>query len=158
MGLKKVSHDKAQTDSLEKDLTITTENITSVKRKRGRPRKKVKAVPTPVISSRIGKNSVFYLQAYASSLTKNQLKAFRIQAYQEENLTVAEEIALDLCCRAADGDQKALDKYWQIVQKEAKTPQIPANTGTTGTLLDDILTEVEGVVWGEVVEETPPNA
>lgn len=123
-------------------------------KKRGRPRK----LPTPVISSKnslfsLKKDSICYLKLYSQNLTREDL-----QAYLSLNpkMTIAEEVAVDLLTGVINKNPKDIDRYWQIVQKAQKPVDIPAQAQSTGnnTLMDSILTEVEGVVFGEVVDES----
>lgn len=71
-------------------------------------------------------------------------------------MTIAEEVAVDLLTGVINKNPKDIDRYWQIVQKAQKTveTQIPAQSTGNNTLMDNILTEVEGVVFGEVVDES----
>lgn len=75
-----------------------------------------------------------------------------------ERKTVAEFLALDLLMRTKKGDKDAQRTYWQIAQKnDEKMPKNDFFEPKNGTLLDDMLTEVEGVVFGEIVDKPPTD-
>ena len=109
------------------------------------------------MTKRLSKDSVFYAILYSQTFSREDLEQY---VKTLDNPTIAEKIAIDLCLNAADGKKDALDRYWQILQKNQEKTQKSAQKPINSSLLDDILTEVEGDVFGNIVEGeevTPVN-
>lgn len=147
-------------DNGEAELTTT---LVQKKRKAGRPKgsknKKnkgvIKLVPSSIeVITRLNKDSKFYVHTYSQSLSVEEIVALHSTPVRR---TASEQFALNLLVGVAKNDPKSVDRYWQIVGKEAKSPEIAPKTRTNTSLLDDILTSVEGEIFGENVDATTPD-
>lgn len=150
------------TVSQASDEVLTTAPVQK-KRKAGRPKgsknKKnkdvIKLVPSSVeVITRLNKDSKFYVHTYSQSLSVEEIVALHSTPVRR---TASEQFALNLLVGVAKNDPKSVDRYWQIVGKEAKSPEIAPKTRTNTSLLDDILTSVEGEIFGENVDATTPT-
>lgn len=153
------------TVSQASDEVLTTTSVHKNKRKAGRPRgsknknKKnkdvIKLVPSSVeVITRLNKDSKFYVHTYSQSLSVEEIVALHSTPVRR---TASEQFALNLLVGVAKNDPKSVDRYWQIVGKGAKSPEIAPKTRTNTSLLDDILTSVEGEIFGENVDATTPT-
>lgn len=136
------------------------------KRKAGRPKGSknknnknsngvIRLVPSSIEAiTRLNKDSKFYVHAYSQSLSVEEIVAIHSTPVRR---TASEQFALNLLVGVAKNDPKSVDRYWQIVGKEAKSPEIAPKTRTNTSLLDDILTSVEGEIFGENVDATTPD-
>lgn len=156
-----------QTDAIDNsqasDEVLTTTSVHKNKRKAGRPKgsknKKnkgvIKLVPSSVEAiTRLNKDSKFYVHTYSQSLSVEEIVALHSTPVRR---TASEQFALNLLVGVAKNDPKSVDRYWQIVGKGAKSPEIAPKTRTNTSLLDDILTSVEGEIFGENVDATTPD-
>lgn len=164
-NMKKVSHEgEMEKVSQASDEVLTTTPVQ--KRKAGRPKgsknKKnknsngvIRLVPSSIKAiTRLNKDSKFYVHAYSQSLSVEEIVAIHSTPVRR---TASEQFALNLLVGVAKNDPKSVDRYWQIVGKEAKSPEIAPKTRTNTSLLDDILTSVEGEIFGENVDATTPD-
>lgn len=145
------------------DEVLTTTSVHKNKRKAGRPKgsknKKnkgvIKLVPSSIeVITRLNKDSKFYVHTYSQSLSVEEIVALHSTPVRR---TASEQFALNLLVGVAKNDPKSVDRYWQIVGKGAKSPEIAPKTRTNTSLLDDILTSVEGEIFGENVDATTPD-
>lgn len=128
--------------------------LTGEKRKPGRPKgstkKALRLKATEKLALRLNKNSIFYFQSLSQSFSRTELEQY---VKTLNNPTIAEKMAVDLLLAASNGEKKAVDKYWQISQNIAKKQQENSpNKQKSGTILDDILGEVETDVFGDIPE------
>ena len=163
-GSKKVSDiEKVSHSAPDGDVVVEGE-VLKPKRKRGRPKgstkkdkeKKLQVVPSMKPSSVVlNRTSAFYVNLYSQMCDFGEVEK---RFTGVERKTVAEFLALDLLMRTKKGDKDAQRTYWQIAQKnDEKMPKNDFFEPKNGTLLDDMLTEVEGVVFGEIVDKPPTD-
>lgn len=156
--VEKVSHSAPDGD------VVVEGEVLKPKRKRGRPKgstkkdkeKKLQVVPSMKPSSVVlNRTSAFYVNLYSQMCDFGEVEK---RFTGVERKTVAEFLALDLLMRTKKGDKDAQRTYWQIAQKnDEKMPKNDFFEPKNGTLLDDMLTEVEGVVFGEIVDKPPTD-
>lgn len=155
--------EKASHSAPDGDVVVEGE-VLKPKRKRGRPKgstkkdkeKKLQVVPSMKPSSVVlNRTSAFYVNLYSQMCDFGEVEK---RFTGVERKTVAEFLALDLLMRTKKGDKDAQRTYWQIAQKnDEKMPKNDFFEPKNGTLLDDMLTEVEGVVFGEIVDKPPTD-
>lgn len=133
---------------------LPTPSSIGEKRKPGRPKgttkKALRLKATEKLALRLNKNSIFYFQVLSQSFSRTELEQY---VKTLNNPTIAEKMAVDLLLDASNGEKKAVDRYWKISQNIAqKQQENSTKQPKSGTILDDILGEVEADVFGDIPE------